>query len=233
MIISLLCGIIREAGEEKLPDLCIRTASKVEVPPFLRWSFLDINDLDAFINKRWDIRGSIPQRVGSEKLQQSADRGFLQLSGRWSPCFQSKLSKRGTQPKDQIWTNYKSRSFPIPWASASRIHRSRQDMSCQWKINMQMMKCICQKRLLSGAVKKKPLYKCPTMKVRICASFPMMDLLLSARCRAAMIIYVCTWSDDPSCLRYSRAMVEEFDLPSEIVHDAATYKGRKNYRQHS
>ena len=33
--------------------------------------------------------------------------------------------------------------------------------------------------------------------------------------------------EDPSCFRYSRAMVEEFDLPSEIVHDAANVWGAR------
>ena len=42
------------------------------------------------------------------------------------------------------------------------------------------------------------------------------DLLLSALMQSSDdYIYVCNMKEDPSCFRYSRAMVEEFDLPSK------------------
>lgn len=54
------------------------------------------------------------------------------------------------------------------------------------------------------------------------------DLLLSALMQSTDdYIYVCNMKEDPSCFRYSRAMVEEFDLPSEIVHDAANVWGSR------
>lgn len=40
-------------------------------------------------------------------------------------------------------------------------------------------------------------------------------------------IYVCNMKDDPQTFRYSPAMVKEFALPSEIVHDAANVWGAK------
>lgn len=54
------------------------------------------------------------------------------------------------------------------------------------------------------------------------------ELLLSALMQSTDdYIYVCNMKEDPSCFRYSPAMVEEFDLPSEIIHDAANVWGAR------
>lgn len=40
-------------------------------------------------------------------------------------------------------------------------------------------------------------------------------------------IYVCNLQEDPSTFRYSKAMVEDFALPQEIIHDAANVWGSR------
>ena len=170
----------KEAGEELL-DSCIRTA-KAQSTSFLA-VLLDINDLDT-INKRCGHQEGdrILQRV-AEKIRSSLQTGdfAIRLGGdEFLLVFQQLSKKEVRNLLDQILNELEeeSREFPYTMGFCFGITQIMADMELSVKKSLcvQMMKCICQNAAIIWSSQEKPLRCALTMKVRRCASFPMIRI---------------------------------------------------------
>lgn len=223
----------KEAGEELL-DSCIRTA-KAQSTSFLA-VLLDINDLDT-INKRCGHQEGdwILQRV-AEKIRSSLQTGdfAIRLGGdEFLLVFQQLSKKEVRNLLDQILNELEeeSREFPYTMGFCFGIIQIMADMELSVKkiIMRADDEMYLSKRRYHLEQSRKAFALRPYHESEEVRQFSYdKDLLLSALMQSSDdYIYVCNMKEDPSCFRYSRAMVEEFDLPSEIVHDAANVWGAR------
>lgn len=223
----------KEAGEELL-DSCIRTA-KAQSTSFLA-VLLDINDLDT-VNKRCGHQEGdrILQRV-AEKIRSSLQTGdfAIRLGGdEFLLVFQQLSKKEVRNLLDQILNELEeeSREFPYTMGFCFGITQIMADMELSVKkiIMRADDEMYLSKRRYHLEQSRKAFALRPYHESEEVRQFSYdKDLLLSALMQSSDdYIYVCNMKEDPSCFRYSRAMVEEFDLPSEIVHDAANVWGAR------
>lgn len=223
----------KETGEQLLTD-CIRTA-KAQSTSFLV-VLLDINDLHT-INKNCGHQEGdrVLQRV-AEKIRGSLQTGdfAIRLGGDEFLLVFKQLSKKEARNQlYQLQSELHTESKELPYVMGFCFGMTRVDPDMELSLKKIIMRAddemYVSKRRYHMEKSRQAFALHPYHESEEVRQFSYdKDLLLSALMQSSDdYIYVCNMKEDPSCFRYSRAMVEEFDLPSEIVHDAANVWGSR------
>lgn len=229
-----LTGLLnRKTGEARLASFC--ADAYLTKTPYIT-IMIDINDLTDINEKYGHDQGdqllvTVASRILSHlsenefAMRFSGDQIFIVLP----KCKKEEAYTRMQKLLDDLEEGSKNLPYDISFcygvlevtpdqaSTATKVIMETDDEMYQWKRRYHLEK--------SRKVYESKAYR-ESEEVRSFA-YDTTHLLSALMQSTDDYIYVCNLKDDPSTFRYSKAMVDEFGLPQEIVHDAANVWGSR------